>query len=93
MNKAELVLKVASKTGLSKKDSEDSVNAVFDSVIEELAKGNKVQIVGFGAFEVKYRAPHVGRNPRTGEVVTVPVSKVTAFRAGKSLKDAISGKK
>jgi DNA-binding protein HU-beta len=90
MNKAELIAAVARKTGLSKKDSEKAVCAVFDSITENLKNGGKVQIVGFGAFEVRQRAAHIGRNPRTKEEVRIPATSVPAFRAGKALKDEIS---
>ena len=90
MNKAELIAAVAQKTGLSKKDSDRAVCAVFDSITENLKKGGKVQIVGFGAFEVRQRAAHIGRNPRTKEEVRIPATSVPAFRAGKALKDEIS---
>ena len=90
MNKAELIAAVAQKTGLSKKDSDRAVCAVFDSITENLKNGGKVQIVGFGAFEVRQRAAHIGRNPRTKEEVRIPATSVPAFRAGKALKDEIS---
>jgi DNA-binding protein HU-beta len=90
MNKAELITAVAQKTGLSKKDSEKAVCAVFDSIAENLREGGKVQIVGFGAFEVRQRAAHIGRNPRTKEEVRIPATCVPAFRAGKALKDEIA---
>ena len=90
MNKTELVAAVAEKTGMSKKDSEKAVNAAFDSITEALAAGEKVQLVGFGAFEVKERNARVGRNPKTKETIEIPASRVASFKVGKSLKDAVS---
>ena len=89
MNKAELIAAVAAQTGLSKKDSESAVNAVVDVVTKALVDGDKVQIVGFGAFEVKERAARVGRNPQTKQEIEIPASKVPQFKAGKALKDAV----
>ena len=90
MNKAELIAEVAEKTGLSKKDSEKSVNAALDSITAAMEKGDKVQLVGFGAFEVKTRGSRIGRNPKTKEEIKIPASKVPQFKAGKALKDAVS---
>ena len=90
MNKAELVAAVAEKTGLSKKDSEKAVNAAFDTITEALAAGDKVQLVGFGAFEVKERGERIGRNPQTKEEIRIPASRVAGFKVGKALKDAVS---
>ena len=90
MNKAELVSAVAEKAGLSKKDSEKAINAAFESITETLAAGEKVQLVGFGAFEVKERNARIGRNPRTKEEIEIPASRVPAFKAGKALKDAVA---
>lgn len=90
MNKAELVAAAAEKTGLSKKDSEKVINAAFDSITETLAAGEKVQLVGFGAFEVKERGARVGRNPKTKEEIEIPASRVASFKAGKALKDAVA---
>ena len=90
MNKTELVAAVAEKTGMSKKDSEKAVNAAFDSITEALAAGEKVQLVGFGAFEVKERNARVGRNPKTKETIEIPASRVATFKVGKALKDAVS---
>ena len=90
MNKAELVAAVAEKTGLSKKDSEKAVNAAFDTVTETLVAGGKVQLVGFGAFEVKERGERTGRNPQTKETITIPASRVVSFKVGKALKDAVA---
>ena len=90
MNKTELVAAVAEKTGMSKKDSEKAVNAAFDSITEALAAGEKVQLVGFGAFEVKERNARIGRNPKTKETIEIPASRVASFKVGKALKDAVS---
>ena len=90
MNKTELVAAVAEKTGMSKKDSEKAVNAAFDSITEALAAGEKVQLVGFGAFEVKERNARVGRNPKTKETIEIPASKYPVFKAGKVLKDKVA---
>lgn len=90
MNKTELVAAVAEKTGMSKKDSEKAVNAAFDSITEALAAGDKVQLVGFGAFEVKERNARVGRNPKTKEAIEIPASRVASFKVGKALKDAVA---
>ena len=90
MNKAELVSAVAEKTGMSKKDSEKAVNAAFDTITEALAAGDKVQLVGFGAFEVKERNARVGRNPKTKEEIEIPASRVASFKVGKALKEAVT---
>ena len=90
MNKTELVAAVAAKAELSKKDAEAAVNAVFDSVKDALAEGDKVSLIGFGTFSVKTRAARTGLNPRTKETIEIPESKVPAFKAGKALKDSIS---
>ena len=90
MNKTELIAEVAAKTGLAKKDAEKAVNAALDTVTEALAKGDKVQLVGFGGFELKHREARMGRNPKTKESIEIPASKVPVFKAGKALKDAIS---
>ena len=90
MNKTELVAAVAEKTGMSKKDSEKAVNAAFDSITDALAAGEKVHLVGFGAFEVKERNARVGRNPKTKETIEIPASRVASFKVGKALKDAVS---
>ena len=89
MNKTEFINAVAAKEGIEKKCAEKAVNAVFATLAEEIAKGNRVQLVGFGTFEVRERAEKTARNPRTGEEMTVPASKVPAFKAGKALKDAV----
>ena len=90
MNKAELIATVAEVAGLSKKDSEKAVNATFDAITAALEKGEKVSLVGFGAFDVKERAARMGRNPRTKEEVEIPASRVPQFKAGKALKDAVA---
>ena len=90
MNKAELITAVAEKAGLSKKDSEKAINAAFDTITETLVSGDKVQLVGFGAFEVKERGARVGRNPKTKEEIMIPASRVASFKVGKALKDAVS---
>ena len=89
MNKVELSAAIASETGLSKKDSEAVVKAFVDVVTEELKKGGKVQLVGFGTFEVSERAAREGRNPQTGKTMKIKASKAPKFKAGKALKDAI----
>ena len=90
MNKAELVAAVAEKTALSKKDSEKAINAAFDAITAALVAGEKVQLVGFGAFEVKERGERVGRNPQTKEEITIPASRLASFKVGKALKDAVA---
>lgn len=90
MNKTELIAAVAEKTDLSKKDADAAVSAVLGAITDALKAGDKIQLVGFGTFEVRNRAAKQGRNPRTGETMTVPASKVPAFKAGKALKDAIA---
>ena len=86
MNKTELVAAVAAKAELSKKDAEAAVNAVFDSVKDALAEGDKVSLIGFGTFSVKTRAARTGLNPRTKETIEIPESKVPAFKAGSLLR-------
>ena len=90
MNKAELITAVAEKTGLSKKDSEKAVNAIFDTITASLCSGEKVQLVGFGAYEVRARCARIGRNPKTREEIAIPASFVPVFKAGKALKEAVS---
>ena len=90
MNKAELVAAVAEKTALSKKDSEKAVNAAFEAITAALIGGDKVQLVGFGAFEVKERGARIGRNPKTKEEIQIPASRVPVFKAGKALKDVVA---
>ncbi|HLR88648.1 MAG TPA: HU family DNA-binding protein [Atopostipes sp.] len=88
-NKADLIEGVASKTELTKKDATAAVEALFDVVTETLADGERVQVIGFGSFEVRERAARKGRNPQTGEEIEIPATKVPAFKAGKGLKDAV----
>ena len=90
MNKTELIAAVAEKTGLTKKDAERVVNATFETISQNLAAGNKVQISGFGNFEVKAREARVGRNPRTKETIEIPATKLPAFKAAKALKDVVA---
>ena len=90
MNKTELIAAVAEKTDLSKKDADAAVSAVLGAITDALKAGDKIQLVGFGTFEVRNRAAKQGRNPRTGETMTVPASKVPAFKAGKAHKDAVA---
>ena len=90
MNKSELIDAVASKGNLTKKDSEAAVNAVVEAVKEALTKGDKVQLVGFGTFEVRNRNARTGLNPQTKETIKIPATKVPAFKAGKALKDAVA---
>jgi DNA-binding protein HU-beta len=89
LNKAELVSAVAEKADMSKKDAEKAVKAVFEVIEESLAQSEKVQLVGFGTFEVKDRAARTGRNPQTKEEIQIPAAKVPGFKAGKALKDAV----
>ena len=89
MNKTELIAAIAEKAELSKKDAEKALTAFIESVEGALAKDDKVQLVGFGTFEVKTRAARKGRNPRTKQEITIPASKAPAFKAGKAFKDAI----
>lgn len=88
-NKAELIDNVSAATDLTKKDATAAVEAVFESITDTLAKGEKVQVIGFGNFEVRERAARKGRNPQTGEEIQIPASKVPAFKAGKALKEAV----
>ena len=90
MNKAELITAAAEKAGLSKKDTEAAITAAIDAITAALAEGDKVQLVGFGGFEVKERAARIGRNPRTKESIEIPASKIPVFKAGKVLKDLVS---
>ena len=89
MNKTDLVAKVAEKAGISKKDADSAVAAVFDSIIAALKKGDKVALIGFGTFEVRKRAARNGLNPKTKEAIKIPASKAPAFKAGKAFKDAV----
>ena len=90
MNKAELIHAAAMKADVSKKDAEAVLTAALDAIAEALAEGEKVQLVGFGSFEVKKRAARLGRNPKTKEAIEIPASVVPTFKAGKALKDAVS---
>ena len=90
MNKTELVAAVAEQAGLSKKDAEAAVKAFTDVVAEALKAGDKIQLVGFGTFEVSERAAREGRNPRTGETMTIEASKTPKFKAGQALKDEVN---
>lgn len=90
MNKVKLVASVAEKAGLSKKDAEKAVAAVFDAVVDAVANGEKVQLIGFGTFEVRVRAARTGRNPQTKQTITIPASKQPVFKAGKAFKDAVA---
>ena len=90
MTKTELISAVAEKTGVSKKDTEKTVNAVLDTISETLAKGDKIAFVGFGTFETRKRAAKTGKNPRTGETLSIPASTIPAFKAGKTLKEAVN---
>ena len=90
MNKVELSAAIAEKAAISKKDADAAVKAFVDVVTEELKKGGKVQLVGFGTFETSTRAAREGRNPQTGETMTIAASKAPKFKAGKALKDALN---
>ncbi|SEV82219.1 HU family DNA-binding protein [[Clostridium] fimetarium] len=90
MNKTELVAAIAEKTQLTKKDSEMALKAFIDVVSEELKKGEKIQLVGFGTFEVSDRAARTGKNPQTGNAIDIPASKAPKFKAGKSLKETVN---
>ena len=90
MTKTDLIAKVAEQAELSKKDAEKAVTATIEAISAALVAGDKVQLVGFGTFEVRERAERKGRNPRTNEEITIPASKLPAFKAGKALKDAVA---
>lgn len=90
MNKTELVASMAQRSGLTKKDAEKALNAFFESVEQALVEGDRVQLIGFGTFEVKERAARKGRNPQTGVEIDIPASKAPGFKAGKSLKEAVN---
>ena len=92
MNKADLIAAIAAKTGETKKSAEASVNSFVDVITESLVEGDKVQLVGFGSFEVRKRAARKGRNPQTKEEIKIPASKAPVFKAGKALKDMVNGK-
>ncbi|MBY0199501.1 HU family DNA-binding protein [Priestia megaterium] len=89
MNKTELVDAVATKSELTKQDSKKAVDALFETISNTLAKEEKIQLIGFGTFEIRERAERTGRNPQTGEEMTIPASKAPAFKPGKELKDAV----
>ncbi|MBS3901617.1 MAG: DNA-binding protein HU [Dehalococcoidia bacterium] len=89
MNKSELISVVAEKAELTKKDTEKVVNEVFEGISAALAQGDKVQIIGFGTFDVRERKAREGRNPATGDAITIPAVKVPVFKAGKALKDNV----
>ena len=88
-NKQDVIAKVVEATGLTKKDATASVNAVFDTINGYLSEGEKVQLIGFGTFDVRERAARQGRNPQTGEAISIAASKAPAFKAGKALKEAV----
>lgn len=90
MNKTELISSIAEKSGLTKKDAESALKGFMESIQEALEKKEKVQLVGFGTFEVKERAERTGRNPRTKEEIKIPASSVPSFKAGKELKDRVN---
>ncbi|RSL34799.1 HU family DNA-binding protein [Salibacterium salarium] len=90
MNKTELINQVSEQAGLSKKDTEAAVNATLETIENSLKSGDKVQLIGFGNFEIRERAAREGRNPQTGETMKIPASKVPAFKPGKGLKDAVN---
>ncbi len=90
MNKTELIASVAEKAGLTKKDADAAVAAVFAAITDELKEGGKVQLVGFGTFAVKHRDARTGRNPRTNSNITIPAADIPVFKAGKALKDAVA---
>ncbi|MBP3735500.1 MAG: HU family DNA-binding protein [Lachnospiraceae bacterium] len=90
MNKTEMVAEIAKQAGISKKDAEKALKAFTDSITKTLKKGGKVQLVGFGTFEVSKRAAREGRNPQTGAVMKIKASKAPKFKAGKALKDAVN---
>ena len=92
MNKSDLIAAIAAKTGSTKKDAEATLNAFVDVVTDSLVKGDKVQLVGFGSFEVRKRAARKGRNPQTKEEIKIPASKAPVLKAGKALKDLVNKK-
>ena len=92
MNKTELVANVAEKAGLTKKDAEKALGAVIESIEEALVEGDKIQLIGFGTFEVKDRVARTGRNPQTGKEIKIAASRNPVFKAGKALKDAVNNK-
>ena len=90
MNKVELIAQIAEKSGLSKKDAEKALAAVIDTITEAVSNGDKVQLVGFGSFEVKQREARVGRNHKTKEAIEIPATRVPVFKAGRALKDSVA---
>ena len=90
MNKVELIAQIAEKSGLPKKDAEKALAATVDTITEAVSNGDKVQLVGFGSFEVKQREARVGRNPKTKEAIEIPAARVPVFKAGRALKDAVA---
>lgn len=90
MNKVELIAQIAEKSALSKKDAEKALAATVDAITEAVSNGDKVQLVGFGSFEVKQREARVGRNPKTKEAIEIPAARVPVFKAGRALKDAVA---
>ncbi len=92
MNKSELIASVAERSGLTKKDSEKALAAIIDSIVEAVKEDDKVQLIGFGTFELRSRSERAGRDPRTNKPITIPACKVPAFKAGKGFKDAVSGR-
>ena len=92
MNKSELINAVVEKTDVNKKDVEKAVSALFDTIVEQVANGDDIRIVGFGTFECRERKERTGSNPRSNEKITIPASKVPAFKAGKAFKDAVAKK-
>ena len=90
MNKAELISAAAAKAGLSKKDTEKAMGAILDTITDALISGDKVQLVGFGVFDVKEREARIGHNPRTKEQIEIPATRLPQFKAGKALKDAVA---
>ena len=90
MNKADLIAQVAEKAAISKKDCEKAINAALETITETLKAGEKVQLVGFGVFDVKERGARIGRNPKTKEEIAIPASRVPQFKAGKLLKDTVA---
>lgn len=90
MNKSELITSIAEKSGLTKKDTEKAMSAFFETIEETLQSGERVQLVGFGTFEVRQRKERMGRNPQTNEEIKIPAAKVPAFKAGKNLKEAVN---
>ena len=90
MTRAELIANVAEKAGLTKKDTEKAVGAVFDTIKQALIEGDKVQVLGFGTFELRARSARKGRNPQSGAEIDIPASKLPSFKAGKALKEAVN---